>query len=100
MYLGRFAAPESPTFSLLRAAATNEEAAAMVRGFIHTNLLEHGTPLATGPDPQLRLELAASHLIGIVVAREILGLPELRERPLEDVVAVVAPVIQRYLQGD
>lgn len=100
MYLGRFAAPGSPTFSLLRAAATNEDAAAMVRSFIHTTLHEHGTALVTVPDPQFRLELVASHLIGIVVAREILGLPELRERPLHDIVAVVAPVIQRYLQGD
>lgn len=100
MYLMRFAVPGSPVLSLLRAAATNEDAAAMVRGFVETTLFEHGTPLVEGPDPELRLALMVSQLAGAVIAREILGLTALRERPLEDIVGEVAPVIQRYLEGN
>ena len=99
-YLTRFATPGSPVFSLLRASATNEDAAAMVRGFVESTLSEHGTALAEGPDPGLRLALVVSQLVGVVIAREIIGLAALRERPLEDIIQATAPVIQRYLSGD
>lgn len=99
MYLTRFAAPGSPVFSLLRASATNEDAASMVRGFMERTLLEHGTPLVDGPDAQLRLSLMASQLAGIILTREILGLATLRERSIDDIIRSVAPVIQRYLEG-
>lgn len=54
-------------------------------------------PAGTGV---LRAEFTASQLIGIVVARYVIGLEPLASLPAEEVVAMVAPNLQRYLTGD
>ncbi len=98
-YLGLVAGPGSRVFSLLRAAATNEAAAAMLREFITDTVVARGIELVNGPDPELRLALIVSHLMGIAVARELVGLPLLTTRDVEEIVTAVAPTIQRYLDG-
>ncbi|MEO6793049.1 MAG: TetR family transcriptional regulator [Mycobacterium sp.] len=54
-------------------------------------------PAGTGV---LRAEFAASQLMGIVVARYIVGLEPLASLPAEQIVATIAPTLQRYLTGD
>lgn len=54
-------------------------------------------PAGTGV---LRAEFAASQLMGIVVARYIIGLEPLASLPAEQIVAMIAPTLQRYLTGD
>lgn len=54
-------------------------------------------PAGTGV---LRAEFAASQLMGIVVARYIIGLEPLASLPAEQIVTMVAPTLQRYLTGD
>ncbi|BBX10945.1 TetR family transcriptional regulator [Mycobacterium novum] len=54
-------------------------------------------PAGTGV---LRAEFTASQLMGIVVARYIVGLEPLASLPGDQVVAMVAPTLQRYLTGD
>jgi len=54
-------------------------------------------PAGTGV---LRAEFAASQLMGIVVARYIIGLEPMASLPPEQIVAMVAPTLQRYLTGD
>lgn len=48
----------------------------------------------------LRAEFTASQLMGLVVARHIVGLEPLASLPAEQVVAMIAPTLQRYLTGD
>ena len=48
----------------------------------------------------LRAEFAASQLMGVVVARYIVGLEPIASLPARDVVAMIAPTLQRYLTGD
>jgi AcrR family transcriptional regulator len=48
----------------------------------------------------LRAEFAASQLMGIVVARYIVGLEPLASLPAEQIVDMVAPTLQRYFTGD
>lgn len=48
----------------------------------------------------LRAEFTASQLMGIVVARYIIGLEPIASLPPEEIVAMVAPTLQRYLTGD
>ncbi|ORA76825.1 TetR family transcriptional regulator [Mycolicibacter kumamotonensis] len=48
----------------------------------------------------LRAEFAASQLMGIVVARYIVGLEPLASMPGEQIVDMIAPTLQRYLTGD
>ena len=45
------------------------------------------------------MQLVASQMLGLVVARYLLALEPLASMPLEEVVAVVAPTVQRYLDG-
>jgi hypothetical protein len=96
-FFGVFAGPDSAAVSLLRAAATNEDAAAMIREFVDEALHEHGSRLVEGPDAELRLALISSQMLGIVFNRQLLGLPQLTERSLDEIVAAVGPAIQGYL---
>lgn len=54
-------------------------------------------PAGTGV---LRAEFAASQLMGVVVARYIIGLEPIATLSAADVVAMIAPTLQRYLTGD
>lgn len=85
---------------LLRAAASEEEAALRVRDLLVARLL---TPLAHhigGDRPDLRAALTGAQMAGLVVARHIVGLPRLAEATPEELVAAVGPVLQHYLAGD
>ncbi|MGV0625420.1 TetR/AcrR family transcriptional regulator [Mycolicibacter minnesotensis] len=48
----------------------------------------------------LRAEFVASQLMGIVVARYIIGLEPIASLPPEKIVAMIAPTLQRYLTGE
>jgi AcrR family transcriptional regulator len=48
----------------------------------------------------IRAEFAATQLMGIVVARYIVGLEPLKSLPAEQIAATIAPNLQRYLTGD
>jgi len=72
------------------------------------NLLREGMlrivfgPLAAqlpGDDAERRVGLVASQLIGLVVGRYVLQLHPLAGMTADEVVACVAPTLQRYLDG-
>lgn len=54
-------------------------------------------PAGTGV---IRAELVATQLIGVVMARYIVGLEPLASLPAEQLVALIAPNLQRYFTGD
>jgi AcrR family transcriptional regulator len=73
------------------------------------NLLREGvlrmifTPLREilpGDDAEERVQLVLSQLVGLVVARYVLAVEPLASMPPDDVVAWIAPTVQRYLDGD
>lgn len=73
------------------------------------NLLREGvlrmifTPLREilpGPDAEERVQLVLSQLVGLVVARYVLAVEPLASMPADEVVAWIAPTVQRYLDGD
>ena len=96
-YITVIGAPGTPAVSMIRAAATNEAAARMLREFIENLLLVHAERLAAGPDPRLRMALVGSHMIGIVFARSMIGISELVSASDEPLVAAVAPAVQYSL---
>ena len=84
---------------LLRAAASEEEAAVRVRDLLVSRLL---TPLARhigGDQPELRASLTGAQIAGLAFTRHIVGLPRLAEASPEELVAAVGPVLQHYLTG-
>ena len=54
------------------------------------------TPRNPGDGPGL----VASTVVGLLIGRYVLALPALVEQRIEDLVAAVGPVLQRYLDGD
>ena len=85
--------------ALIRAAASEEEAAEQIRKRINRELL---IPLATAlgsPDAPLRAALTGSQVVGLVMTRHIVGIEPLARTSREQLVAAIAPTLQRYLTG-
>ncbi len=97
LYLTALLAPGSPGLSLLRTAATNDDAARMLNEFVSHALLDRAERLAPGPDGRRRLALAGAQLVGVVFGRSILALEPLADADVDDLVAAVGPVIQHHL---
>lgn len=85
---------------------------AVVRSVLNEDggqLLKEGfIPVVVGPvvgrlvsdQPEVRVPLVVSQVIGLIVARYVLALPPMATMPAEDVVARIGPVLQHYLTGD
>lgn len=85
--------------ALVRTAATDPDGAVMLRQFLQAAIL---IPLAGRldvPDAELRVALAQSQLVGLLLARQIIGVDALRNAEHDALVAAVAPTVQRYLTG-
>jgi AcrR family transcriptional regulator len=95
-YLAIFTAA-SPAISLIRAAATNEAAARMLREFIEDVFLAHAGDLTPLDRPRMRLALIGSHMLGVAFGRTIVGVSDLRDADHATLVTAVAPTLQRYL---
>jgi len=92
-------AGREPFLALLRSATTNEQAAAMLRGFVAQALLGRIAEALDLPDRELRVTLAAGQLLGAALLRYVVRVEPLASASDDQVVALVAPAIQRYLTG-
>lgn len=90
----------SPMVALIRSATSNDQAAAMFREFITANLLGALADRLDAADSRLRATLAASQLIGVALLRYVIRLEPLASAPADEVAALIAPTLQRYLTGD
>jgi AcrR family transcriptional regulator len=86
-----------PVVGLLRGALTQESAAAMLREFVSAEVLAPVIDHLKLPDPQLRASLVLSQLMGIAVARHVVGVEALVTADDERLVAWYGPTVQRYL---
>jgi len=82
---------------LVRAAASEEAAAVLVRQLLVTRMLGPLAEVLGGPDPELRASLMGSQIAGLVLARHVVGLPRLAEVPTDVLVAAIGPVFEHYL---
>ncbi|KQX09189.1 TetR family transcriptional regulator [Streptomyces sp. Root431] len=87
----------APLLAIVRSALTHEAAAKVLRTFVLRRLLERIAAELDVPDPSFRAELAASHMIGIVILRYVIEVEPLASADPEEIVAQVAPTLQRYL---
>jgi AcrR family transcriptional regulator len=88
-----------PFLALLRGAVTNERAAALLREFVGREVLGRLAAAASPDAPELRAALAGSQMVGLAMARYIVGVTPLARAERETLVAAVAPTLQRYLTG-
>jgi AcrR family transcriptional regulator len=85
---------------IIRSATTDPEAALLLRDFLGRQGLFQ-LVAAIAPDrAEFRAVLVGSQLIGLAMARYIVGLEPLASAKSEDVVASTGPAIERYLIGD
>lgn len=68
-------------------------------GFLPVVLLPLGTALGLD-QPELRMPLVASQVIGLIIVRYLLAVEPVASMPTEQVVAAFGPTLQRYLTGD
>lgn len=91
--LGLWNANPASLAGLLRSATSHEEAADP-RVVLET--------IATGiqvPQPRLRAALVNSQIIGLALARFVIGIEPLASASEDELVAYYAPTLQRYLAG-
>lgn len=93
---------EQPTvrdrlLAVLRTAAASEEVAGLMRGFMVTELVSR---LAVGldvPQPELRVELVMSQILGLAMARYVIAVEPLASAPAEELLPLLARAVQGYL---
>jgi hypothetical protein len=83
--------------ALLGASLTSEAGARMLREFMTREIFGPLARSLGASDPELRATLAASQMMGLVVARYVLRLEPLASAGDDVLVAALAPVLQRYL---
>ena len=94
-------AAREPVFALVRAAMVQEPAAAMMREFVTHALVDHIAPQLSFAEAEARtrLELAVSHMVGLIIVRYVLRIEPLASLPAAELVARVGPVLQRYFDA-
>lgn len=84
-----------PVMAMIRTAMSNEQATVMIREFVGEALL--GRIATTLDVPPLRVQAAFAQMFGIVMLRYILEVEPLASVELEELVDLLAPVMQGYL---
>lgn len=92
-------AHREPLLAILRSAVGNDAAAAVFRELVSTRLMFRVAAELEVPDPQLRSELAAAQLVGMALLRYVIKMEPLASAAPEEVIALVAPGVQRLLTG-
>ncbi|GAA4618951.1 TetR/AcrR family transcriptional regulator [Saccharopolyspora hordei] len=90
---GQFAA-------LVRSVSSNDAAVSMLREFIQNVMFDKLVRALDVDRPELRGALCGSQVIGLGMARYVVGLEPLASADHDTVVAAIAPNLQRYLTGD
>ncbi|MEV4113814.1 TetR family transcriptional regulator [Nonomuraea sp. NPDC049695] len=88
-----------PLLGLMRSAATSDHAAALIREFLANDMLGKLTQQLGVDQPELRAALAAGHLVGIAITRYAVRVDALVAADPDELIAWIAPALQRYLTG-
>jgi len=87
--------------AMLQSATSNSHAHDAFRGFMQNYVLTAVSGvLGGGEQARLRATLAASQLVGAALLRYIIEVPPLATLSAEEVVALIAPTVTRYLTAE
>jgi AcrR family transcriptional regulator len=97
----------STFLGLLRSAPTSEQAVVMLREFLAGAILgplaaaaREAAPGADAQNAGYRAALVASQVLGLGLTRYVLEVEPLAQASSEDLIAAIAPNLDRYLTGD
>lgn len=99
LFLGLWQEPVSRQsfFALMRSVFAKPEYAGLMRQFIeHTVLVKVADTLGV---PKLRVSGAAAQLMGVALVRYVVGVEPMASASEEELVELLAPVIQHYFDG-
>jgi AcrR family transcriptional regulator len=82
---------------IVRAAASEPEAARMVRELLMREVWIPAAEILEVDDAELRMNLVGSQVVGLVMARYVVGVEPLASLPAERLVDAIGPTLQRYL---
>ncbi|ROZ61967.1 TetR/AcrR family transcriptional regulator [Kocuria soli] len=88
--------------STARTVLASAEAAPVVRDVVLGTILRD-LPARIGArygEGEKRVSLVATQMVGLLVARKLVGLEPLRSMPIEELTVMIGPTVQRYLTGD
>lgn len=85
---------------LMRTAMGDERSAQTIRDFIVDTLLEPVARRLGARDPRTRALLVATQAIGLSFLRYLVPTDPIASMSTDELVAIYAPTIQRYLTGD
>jgi AcrR family transcriptional regulator len=99
--LARLDATDGGAFvGMVRSAATNEQAAELLRGFVEREMLGRLVRAVDAPNPELRAALAGSQVVGLIMARYVVRVQPIADADPETLATAIGPTLQRYLTGD
>jgi AcrR family transcriptional regulator len=84
--------------ALVRSAVSNEKAAAMLREFLAAELLPVIASRTGHENAPVRAGLVAAQLMGVAMLRHVVRLDPVARATADEIVALVAPVIEHYLR--
>jgi AcrR family transcriptional regulator len=85
---------------IIRSATTDPVAAEMLREILTEGPLLALASISDRPDARLRGTLAGSQIVGLAMARYVVGVEPLASASADEVAAAVGPTLQRYLTDD
>ncbi|MFH8256009.1 TetR/AcrR family transcriptional regulator [Streptomyces roseolus] len=101
LYLGFWQNPatRTPLTAMMRSVVTDSDAAEALGSFLSAQLVGPVVAACNRDQPEMRVSLVVSHLIGIALGRHIVGIRPLANADARHLVACAGPVIQHYLTG-
>ncbi len=90
----------TPVLALVRSAANNEQAATGLREFITREVVARIARAIDADRPELRATLCGTQLVGLAMVRYVVRVEPLASASPDEVVAWIAPTLQRYLTGE
>jgi AcrR family transcriptional regulator len=88
-----------PLLGLVRSSLVQDTPETLLRQGVLRMVLEPLRSSLPAREADRRVQLVVSQMAGLVVARYLLALEPLASMPADEVVAWVAPTVQRYLDG-
>ena len=85
---------------VVRSAATDPQAAEMVRRLLAEGPLAALARATGGPGGEFGAMLAASHIMGVALLRYILHIEPLASMDIETLARAIGPTVGRYLMED
>lgn len=100
-YVGLWEDPvtAAPLLATVRTAVSSAGGAALTQELLRTRMLPAFTPMLDDR-AELRVMLASSHMLGTAITRYVLRFEPLASLDRNELIATLAPVVQRYLTGD